>query len=311
MSSPLIDAHCHFYESQAVASWVKETCDIWEYGGTPSHPACPADGTLQDILDAASAAGLTYAVVVNCFSIDEWRDRLFHGLDDGLMLSEHTTAATHSLLGRLLMGYNEWLVRATAPFAGLVPFVALDPWVLPARQLDDHLAGLVANGARGAKIHPVAQRVRFTTDDALHLARLAARHGLPLVIHSGKAKGAVPFAEVASLTEIAKVPGLKLVLAHMGGAAWKQVPAFAADYPHVLFDISEILAWLGAPDAPDPAEMVRLIRQVGVGRVMFGSDFPWYSPADMIDVVAELPSLTQLERSAILGENAARHYSLH
>jgi hypothetical protein len=51
---------------------------------------------------------------------------------------------------------------------------------------------------------------------------------------------------------------------------------------------------------------VRLIRDVGVERVMFGSDFPWYDPGEMVKAVRTLPGLSDGELAAILGENAAR-----
>ena len=70
--------------------------------------------------------------------------------------------------------------------------------------------------------------------------------------------------------------------------------------------MSEIVAWVGAPNAPDPDELVALVRNIGVDRVLFGSDFPWYDPGEMAGVVRRLPGLRDGEIDAILGENAAR-----
>ncbi len=56
-------------------------------------------------------------------------------------------------------------------------------------------------------------------------------------------------------------------------------------------------------------EEVRLIRTLGVERVLFGSDFPWYDPERDIAFLSELP-LSEGERCAILGENAARLFGL-
>jgi len=85
----------------------------------------------------------------------------------------------------------------------------------------------------------------------------------------------------------------------------------AEDYPKVLFDISELIAWLGAPNAPTPSELVDIIRQIGPERVMFGSDFPWYDPSEMLQVVKNLPHLSDLELSAIVRDNAVKHLALH
>ncbi len=311
MITGYVDSHCHFFESMRVAQWVKDTCDIWEYGEVANVQLSAASGTLQDLLSAMSVADVSRAVVVNCFSIDEWRDRAFNGLHDGLNLSGNTTAMSHSLLARMMMGYNEWILQTVTNVPEIVPFVAIDPWVLSHFELDNHLSLVTECGAKGAKIHPVAQRIDFRHEGSLGVVRLAASHGLPLVIHSGKAKGSIPFGEITSLMKVAKTPDLRLIIAHLGGATWKQAPAMAEDYPKVLFDISELIAWLGAPNAPTPSELVDIIRQIGPERVMFGSDFPWYDPSEMLQVVKNLPHLSDLELSAIVRDNAVKHLALH
>ena len=49
-----------------------------------------------------------------------------------------------------------------------------------------------------------------------------------------------------------------------------------------------------------------LIRRLGVARVCFGSDYPWFDPVADTARIASLPGLTGGERAAILGENARR-----
>jgi predicted TIM-barrel fold metal-dependent hydrolase len=39
---------------------------------------------------------------------------------------------------------------------------------------------------------------------------------------------------------------------------------------------------------------------------VLGSDYPWYEPAHTADLVQALPVLSQAEKNAVLGENAAR-----
>ena len=74
-----------------------------------------------------------------------------------------------------------------------------------------------------------------------------------------------------------------------------------------MFDLSEIVIWSGAPLAPDPAQIVALVREIGVERVVLGSDFPWYTPGETARIVEEeLPGLSATEKALILGGNAAR-----
>ena len=51
---------------------------------------------------------------------------------------------------------------------------------------------------------------------------------------------------------------------------------------------------------------MELIRAVGPGRVMMGSDFPWYDIGHTVTLVRELSGLSDTEKRGILGENALR-----
>ena len=99
-------------------------------------------------------------------------------------------------------------------------------------------------------------------------------------------------------------PDLRLVLAHMGGGSWRQLPEFAEAHPNAYYDICEIIEWTGAPMAPTDLDLAKLILKVGVERVMMGSDFPWYSILHTVERVNELPLLTDEQKTLILGGNA-------
>jgi predicted TIM-barrel fold metal-dependent hydrolase len=105
---------------------------------------------------------------------------------------------------------------------------------------------------------------------------------------------------------LAAYPGLVLVLAHLGGASWKQTADLARAYPQAVFDLCEIIEWTGAPSAPTAEELGHLIREIGSERVMLGTDFPWYDLDRTVDLVTALPGLSVGERESILGANAAR-----
>jgi predicted TIM-barrel fold metal-dependent hydrolase len=77
------------------------------------------------------------------------------------------------------------------------------------------------------------------------------------------------------------------------------------DFPYVFFDCSEIIEWLGAPHAPTADQFVDLVRDVGVDRVMMGSDYPWYEPAHTVALIDQL-AFSDGEKAAILGGTAAR-----
>jgi predicted TIM-barrel fold metal-dependent hydrolase len=157
------------------------------------------------------------------------------------------------------------------------------------------------------KLHPVLQRFE-ANDPRMHpVYRACTELGLTVLSHTGPAAGGEPFAEVPAFAPmLAEFPGLTVVLAHLGGAKWRDVAAVARAFPNVAFDLCEIIEWTGAPSAPTAAELATLIRDIGPERVVLGSDYPWYEPAHTAELVLSLPVLSQMEKDAILGENAAR-----
>lgn len=134
--------------------------------------------------------------------------------------------------------------------------------------------------------------------------------GLTVLSHSGSTRGAPGSDPFAFGVVLEAHPELHLVLAHLGGASWRQVLPFAVAYPSVSFDLCEIIAWTGAPRAPTTSELGRLTRDVGPERVLFGTDFPWYELDRTIDQLMALPHLSDEERLGILGENAIRRLGL-
>jgi hypothetical protein len=180
--------------------------------------------------------------------------------------------------------------------------------VLGGEEGADHLREMVeGHAARGIKIHPAAQR--FMPDDPRMVAiyRTCEDLGLPVLSHAGAARGGARFADPASFVPVLQAfPELSLVLAHMGGARWAQAAEFARSFPQASFDLCEIIEWTGAPNAPSPEDLARLIQDVGPERVMLGTDFPWYDLDRTVDLVMDLPLLGTEEKEAILGVNAAR-----
>jgi uncharacterized protein len=297
-SSRVIDVHAHVSETKAIGAWSKAGYEIWEYGSPHDVRFGPASGDLEELREAMRAGGVQHVVVVNAFSIDEWRGRRLAGLEP---------STDHRMLGDDLIAFNTWLVDTVASVPDITPFVAVDPWVLSFEALAHHLDEMRARGARGVKVHPVDQRFVVSDPRMLRVYELCAELGLAVLSHSGASRGNVQFAEPRAFDAVAAAVGdLRLVVAHLGGGSWEQVRDLAERHPRIAFDLSEIVAWVGAPNAPDDDELVRLIRDVGVERVMFGSDFPWYDPGEMVKAVQTLPGLSEGELAAILGENAAR-----
>ena len=185
--------------------------------------------------------------------------------------------------------------------------MAVDPSTLSPEENVAHLEQMAGLGARGIKIHPVVQRFE-PNDPRMHpVYRACEEMGLTMLSHTGSAKGGEKVAEPDAFADVlGAFPRMNVVLAHVGGGSWRQTVALAKAFPHVSFDLCEIIEWTGAPNAPTADELARMIADIGPERLLFGTDFPWYDLARGVQLVMDLPVLSLGEKEAILGENAAR-----
>jgi predicted TIM-barrel fold metal-dependent hydrolase len=302
-SQPLIDAHVHLYPDPAAGVRAKDRYLIWEYGDDPGVAFSASPGDLGTLASVYEKSGFDHAIVVHTFDTALAREQLAEHLG----ADEATGAAAD-----MLRAANRWIARAVADEPVAEVLISIDPTVLAPQAITAHLAELAAAGVRGVKLHPVNHS--FIPNDArLHpMYELCAETGLTVLSHSGLGyAGTAGSARPADFAPVlAKWPGLKLVLAHLGGASWAETAALAADFPHVVFDLSEVIEWTGASYAPATTQLSALIRRIGADRVMLGSDFPWYDPVRTADRVAGLPGLSDSERAAILGGTATRVFGL-
>ncbi len=118
-------------------------------------------------------------------------------------------------------------------------------------------------------------------------------------------------------------PRLTLVMAHLASAYWDERVEMAQRYPNLYFDMSgsfnspgltakldklDLLARDG-PRAAAEEDAVRIIRKVGVDRIMFGTDGPAWMAQPAIEQILRL-DLTEEEKRLILAENAKRIYKI-
>jgi predicted TIM-barrel fold metal-dependent hydrolase len=167
----------------------------------------------------------------------------------------------------------------------IVPFCRLDP----ERPWEAALRRAAAEGARGLKLHPVAQRFRPEGPACVALVRAAAELGWPVLIHAGY--GARPLAEpLGRLAEA--VPDTRLILAHAARGDARAVAARLAGRPGVRYDTS--LAALPDLLILPPEALV------------FGSDRPYGEHGTALQLVALAARLGGWDASQVrglMGEN--------
>lgn len=308
-TNPLVDVHVHLYPDADAGRQAKDSYVIWEYGDDPDVQFSTDSGDLTDLAATYGRGGFDRAVVVHLFDTALARSQALDRLAPGgsPVESAQLTAAVNEAVAAAMRASNRWVTEVARTDPLVEVLITIDPTVLTRREIVEHLTELADAGARGVKLHPVSQGM-VPMDPRLHAVYdVCSEAGLLVLSHSGPGHHGNASARPSEFAPVLrKWPNLRLVLAHLGGASWPEAAELADAYPQVAFDLSEIIEWSGAPNAPSPSELAGLIRHIGADRVMLGSDFPWYDPVRTADRASALPGLGTEERAAILGGTAVR-----
>jgi uncharacterized protein len=108
----------------------------------------------------------------------------------------------------------------------------------------------------------------------------------------------------------AQFPEINFVAAHMGGLAapFDEIEKHLAPRSNLFLDTSNAAHMLSRE------EFIRLMTDHGPDRILFGTDWPWFSHKDEAAFIRELlkeSGFTQREQAKIFGENIARLLSLN
>ena len=155
----------------------------------------------------------------------------------------------------------------------------------------------ISLGLRGLKLHPDTQMVNMDDPRLMRVYEIIEGR-LPLIVHTGDYR--YDYSHPRRLKNILRTfPNLVVDAAHYGG--WS-IPEQGYDYLHdenLFIDISSSMQFLGARRSRE------LIEMWGTERVLFGSDFPMWSPVDEYNTFMSL-GFTDDECESILWHNCER-----
>lgn len=297
----VIDAHVHTHQSREVGLQAKQGSDRTDYAGT-----------LDELLPVMKRAGISKAVMVNVLPVPNMRDAAIARLPKELPEAERQEALKEiddRMLDRLERR-NSWTCSLTKENPNLVPLINLDPLMDEGTMTAEILDKINNQGAKGIKLHPSIQHF-FPNDRRLWPAYQTAQQlGLPIICHSGTFDTPIQYAEPNNFIEVLdSFPGLTLVMAHLGMGFFDEAISLARTYPDLRFDCCAVISNTEAEGGLSDADLTALIKKIGVERVMFGSDFPWYDPAIAMERLLRL-DFSEQEKRLLLGENAIRIYKL-
>jgi predicted TIM-barrel fold metal-dependent hydrolase len=274
-----------------------------DYGGTP-----------DELLAIMDRAGISHAVMVNMTPVADMMDAALARLSDSQSQAERERAETEAytaIIGRLRRR-NAWTCEVGREHPRLIPFIGLDPGMTEPELLEE-IETRRAEGARGIKLHPAAQRFYPNDERLAPVYARAADLGWPVIFHSGAFALGPASTNQASVEHFPPLleafPNLTVVLGHMGFGEFETCAQIAAEFQNAMFDCCfAVNGTEPSPAISDEAAVVGF-RWTGIDRVMFGSDYPWLDPALDAARINRLP-LSEREKRAVLHENAARVFNL-
>jgi predicted TIM-barrel fold metal-dependent hydrolase len=296
---PIIDTHTHTFPTREVGRQAIQALP---------HPG--ASGIVEDLLPDLAAAGFARAVMLNFTPTGEMREENL--VREGKGWAPARWGALEEDVRQRIVGRvqrrNAWTLDVARRHPALIPFIGVDPRMGEEGMVTE-LEACLGQGARGIKFHCSTQR-SYPTDPTLPAVyRLAEARGVPVVFHSGWHPLGCHLSDYARPARFAGIaeafPRLTIVLAHIGLGWQEEAVALAQRFPNVYFD--SCLAITGTWEPPPLAddEIVSLLRQVGVDRVMFASDWPLCVPLKERRRVEGL-ALDDTERRLLFHENAER-----
>ena len=205
-----------------------------------------------------------------------------------------------------LIAFNRWNCDIARKHPGLVPFIAADVNAFESSVCAQHVRDMVEDhGAAGVKLHGAFQGFDMSDERLWPVYDTCQELALPIIAHSGPDRDRSGFAEPRAFANMLKAfPHLRMVVAHLGGATWKQTVEIAQTFPNTYFDCCEIIEWTRSTHGPTDKQLAQMIIDIGPERVMMGSDFPWYDLDHSIERVFSLPLLSQEQKERIIGANA-------
>lgn len=294
----IIDAHCHVWEEKLMSEELKEILyEIARQFGYDKELIM--DGTIERLIREMDEAGIDKTVIL--------------ALDYEFAFKGDVT----------FRDYNDYVANILKEYPDrFIGFCGIDPRRGKAaiRELERCVEEL---GFRGVKLWPLTG---FYPDDPQFYPfyERVEELGVPILCHTGMGppKTYLKYNRPVYIDRIAvDFPGIKFQMAHIGNPWMSEAIAVAAKNPNVYFDISMWEVSFKLAPLAFYQTLIEAKMTCGVGKILFGSDWPLFAPICSLKEWVEgiktmelpaplrimgLPEFTEEERKMILGGNAQR-----
>jgi len=301
----VIDAHVHTFKTPEIG--------IQALSGFDAAGCC---GTPEELVPIMKDSGISLAVQCNMTPAKSMYDAAVAQIPPDKVDSDQENL-TKKVVERIIRR-NQWTCQMAHEHERLVPLLSLDPIMGRDKMLEELLDKLDNFQARGLKIHPGEGHFFPDHPWLLPVYEILEKRGLPVISHGGTdvVNPDPNYTRPGAFGKVAEnFPGLKLVIAHLGRGFFDESVETAGRHPNIFFDTSAAIPGdengkpLEGGSLLSNEQAVQLIREIGVDRVMFGTDYPWFHPKWDLKRFMGL-DFGKEEREALLGGNARRVFDI-
>jgi predicted TIM-barrel fold metal-dependent hydrolase len=304
----IVDVHTHVHPTAAAAAAFREQA---------GQSQLDLVGDLDDALATMDRLGIATIVLLPIvMAKSELETRVARIARTGAQPDQE---AVRNEIAAEWSDYNAWSRQVAREYPGrFVALAGLDPVALGADWTRNEIERALAEGARGLKIAPGVIGCSPSDERMQVLWELADRHALTVLAQSGITHFPVGHPEHFEPV-LSAYPRLKLILAHAGVGAEESTIALCKSYANVYVDTS---VWFGVRTDPDSplnrrqhrvayslADAAEYFRELGIDRVLFGTNYGIREPAPTLEAVMGMP-LRDDERRRIFSENAREVFDL-
>ena len=230
------------------------------------------------------------------------------GTPEDLVVQDQASGIDHSIVQSVattpkqVRSINEFIARSVKESNGRL--TGLGTRHPDSEDLRADVEHLVELGLIGIKLHPDIQRFKIDDYRCLKIYELCEEFHLPILMHTGDKR--YDYSNPNRLLPILQIyTGLTIIGAHFGGwSIWEEASKVLCDVENLYVDCSSTMPF-GLP----LGKTEELIRRYGAERVLFGTDYPMWSPKKELENFFSL-NLTDKERRLILSENAQKLFKL-
>jgi len=217
-----------------------------------------------------------------------------YGIDKFVVQSVATTA-------KQVRSINEFIACEVEASGGL--FTGLGTLYPDSPDLVSDYMHLRELGLHGVKLHPDIQNFKLDDYRCLKIYELCEQDDMPMLIHTGDSR--YDNSNPNRLYPIMRIySGLRIVGAHLGGySVWEEASRKLCELENIYVDCSSSFPFIKKEEAKE------IILRYGTDKVLFGTDYPMWSPKKELDTFFEL-GFSDEDNRKILSENAIKVFDI-